>query len=528
MSGMTPPEIDDAVGRLCDGCLAEPQRLALMEALRTSKAARDAYIRHVSLHFWLRGTLYRGQDLDVAPAVTARTIRVPAPASGGAASRWVAVASIVAAVVPVVILGALVGRDGGRQVPPPMAAVVVRAVGCRWTDEHRRSVGDVIRSGDLVVLESGTLNLLFDSCTHVAAQGPVAFQVVSPSECDLDRGELMVRVLHGGRGFRVTAGTLHVIDRGTRFGVRRPSAGEAEVEVFEGKVALCDSQGDFPAEGDAEAPLLRAGQTAAVTLGSRTRAQVVRVGAALSAAFATAIDMTADEQVDVVFDGFSQAGPDGRIDKATGGAGWASTWLESRERADTASWVVSDGAATNDRDGAGGAVRGVRLAIGPSQPVYASATLQLASGDPGLPSLVWLTLFQAPPQFAPGKSILRAGFGISAREYFCGFGSRDAPVGRFHDDRPRGGFGAYRTGQSTRMVGKIEIDVRGPADRLSVWIDPPRGAREADAAPASVSTGSFEGGLIDKIVLRFSCSGNATRASVDDVRLGHSWSSVAD
>jgi hypothetical protein len=414
-----------------------------------------------------------------------------------------------------------------------MAAVVVRAIDCRWSANGLKSIGDVIRNGDSIVLESGTIELFFDSRTRVAARGPVAFQVVSASECDLERGEMMARVLRDGRGFRVTAGTLNVIDQGTEFGVRRLSATEAEVEVFDGTVALRDAQKVPSADAEGEAPVLQAGQTAAVTLGSQTTPQVVRVGATLSAEFMPERENPVDEDGieggAMVFDGFSQAGPQGRVDKAGGGAGWTSRWSESRERADTATWVVADGVAMNDRAGLGGAMRGVRLPVGPAQPVYASATLQLASDEPGLPSLVWLTLFQTPLQKGEGgQSTLRVGFGISAREYFCGFGSTAAPVGNFRDQRPRGGFARYKTGQRTRMIGKIEIDAIGPADRLSVWIDPPRGARESDVDPVSVTNGYLEGGLIDKIVLRFACAGDATRASVDDVRLGNSWDAVAD
>lgn len=532
MSDEVAGEIDDALARVCDGGLSEPQRLALMAALRQSKAAREAYIRHVSLHFWLRAILHREEDADDEQAGGVASTRATEGGGWFHATWWASVTAAVAIGASLLLLG-LFARRGGSRVPPPIAGIVVGGVDCRWSSDDRLAVGDTIRSGDLISLESGTVSLLFDSRTRVVAPGPVSFRVVSATECDLRHGELVARVLKGGRGFRVTAGTLHVIDRGTAFGVRRVSAADVEVEVFEGEVELCDSLVASAADIGDEAPLLREGQTAAVTLGTHATTQVIRVGAGLSAAFATAVGEESEaeggQRVDAIFEGFSQAGPEGRIDKAVGGAGWTTPWSDSHERTDTANWAVADGVAINDRTGAGGAIRGVSLKVGPSEPVYASATLRLATADPASPSLVWLTLFQAAArQGDPGKSTLRAGFGIAAREYFCGFGSTDAPVGRFRNDRPRGGFASYRTGEPTRMIGKIEIDAAGPADRLSVWIDPPRGAREADAPPAGVAMGSLDGGAIDKIALRFSCHGDATKASVDDVRLGRSWNSVAD
>lgn len=532
MKEMSGNEIDDALSQLCDGSLSEPQRAALMAALRRSKTAREAYIRHVSLHFWLRSMLYPGEEavgdqgVSAAPACESRS------AERLRLSSWAAAAAVLVIGWSILFVG-LSLRSGRLLPPPPIAAALVGTVDCRWSGERRRTVGDMVRSGDVISLESGTVSLLFDSRVRVTAVGPASFQVVSATECDLHRGELVARVLRGGRGFRVTAGTLHVIDRGTEFGVRRVSESDAEVAVFEGEVALCDAQRIAAADVGDEAPLLRKGQTAAVTLATRTSSQVVRVGAVLSAAFTTVIgdegEWEANSRADPVFEGFSLAGPEGRIDKAAGGVGWRSPWSDSHERSDTATWIVSDGTASNDRAGVGGASRGVSLKVGPSEPVYASAIFELASDEPAAPSLVWLTLFQAASKKSDsGKSSLRAGFGISAREYFCGFGSTEAPVGRFLNERPRGGFRAYATGKATRMIGKIEIDAVGPADRLSVWIDPPAGAREADGAPAEVVTGSLDGGAIDKIVLRFSCQGESTKARVDDVRLGRSWSSVAD
>jgi hypothetical protein len=528
MSDEPSAPIDDALSQLCDGRLSDSARRDLMASLRSSKSARDAYIRQVSLHFWLRSTFHRGDPSEESPPPRPASQVTPRPVAwlpfAVAAALAIAVAAWFASVQP---------WRGSARLPPPVAAVITGTSDCRWSGAAARRVGDVLRAGDVIELASGAAELLFDSRTRLVTRGPVAFVIVSSGECDLRRGEVVARVLAGGRGFRVTAGSLNVIDRGTEFGVRRSSADAVEVEVFDGEVALCDSAAP-PASGvgrEDEAPMLTRGQTARIALGNRLAADAVRIGVPLAEAFMTAFPEGAEsEPAAVVFDGFSQGGPDGRIDKAAGGVGWASGWRESREWSDTAAWVVAEGGVTNDRSGVGGALRNLRMKVDAAEAIYAAATLRLDCDRPRSESLVWLTLFRVSPSGVDRRSPpLRVGFGISAAEYFCGFGSSAAPVGRFVDGRPRGAFAAYRAGRTTRMVAKVEIDVDGPADRLSVWVDPPQTAAEEDVSPAHVVTGSLDaGGLIDKIALRFACKEPDAKAFVDDVRFGRSWSAVAD
>ncbi|WP_343616158.1 FecR domain-containing protein [Novosphingobium sp.] len=62
----------------------------------------------------------------------------------------------------------------------------------------------------------------------------------------LAQGEAVFDVVHQWRPFRVTAGDLTVVDRGTLFGVRNRHAGEVSVVLAHGAVELRDTASDTP------------------------------------------------------------------------------------------------------------------------------------------------------------------------------------------------------------------------------------------------------------------------------------------
>lgn len=130
-------------------------------------------------------------------------------------------------------------------------------------------LGDSLAPGEALNLQSGMVEIRYANGARVVVDGPALFSAEQSSQGRLERGSLLAVVPPQAIGFMIQTPTVRIVDLGTRFGVSVDDAGEVEVHVLDGNVAIIDDA------GSAALPALPAGQPAAqVELG---RGQSVRI-----------------------------------------------------------------------------------------------------------------------------------------------------------------------------------------------------------------------------------------------------------
>jgi hypothetical protein len=86
-------------------------------------------------------------------------------------------------------------------------------------------------------LKSGLAQVVFYSGARMVVEGPAELELVSPVAAVCSSGRLLLEVPPPARGFRLKTLQLNIVDLGTSFGISA-NAGQSEVHVFRGKVAL--------------------------------------------------------------------------------------------------------------------------------------------------------------------------------------------------------------------------------------------------------------------------------------------------
>lgn len=114
----------------------------------------------------------------------------------------------------------------------------------RWAfDSKHPAVGDKLSGGNLR-LESGVLELTFNSEARVAVQGPAEIKLNGVNSMELQSGKMSAEVPPPAHGFSVKTPDATVVDLGTRFGLDSDADGTGRLDVFEGRVKLMpDSSG---------------------------------------------------------------------------------------------------------------------------------------------------------------------------------------------------------------------------------------------------------------------------------------------
>jgi hypothetical protein len=133
---------------------------------------------------------------------------------------------------------------------------------CRWaSDAVPLPVNDGVPVGREIKLESGLMEITYDSGAKVILQGPATYEVESADGGYLSVGKLTAKV-DKGSGMRdkssdiphpsaliphplfvVRTPTATITDLGTEFGVEVGKAGDCDVRVFDGEVQIASSLG---------------------------------------------------------------------------------------------------------------------------------------------------------------------------------------------------------------------------------------------------------------------------------------------
>jgi hypothetical protein len=119
-------------------------------------------------------------------------------------------------------------------------------------------------------LESGVVELTFNSRARVAIEGPAQFTLINAGTMELRSGKLSADVPARAHGFTVKTASATVVDLGTRFGVDTSASDASTVAVFEGRVKVFENA--VPAKTNAQWLLTR---DMAMTVDSRGTATPV-------------------------------------------------------------------------------------------------------------------------------------------------------------------------------------------------------------------------------------------------------------
>ncbi len=254
-----------------EGTATEAERAAFAQALESDPGLVVVYARQARVHVMLeacaavregaletcgrkletggqRRTAIHGMDcLKAASRVTAKRWRLAAAAAAG------------------LLAGVAVWRAALPSVHPEGsggAVVTVRtSLHGQWSDGREVEVGAALPAG-VWLWQSGLVELVTASGTVLLVEAPAGLEIVDALHARLLSGKLVVRMPKGRSGFVVDTPELRVRDLGTEFGVSVSPAGEAQVQVFEGKVRA--ESADRAAGQE-----LRAGETVRVETGGR-------------------------------------------------------------------------------------------------------------------------------------------------------------------------------------------------------------------------------------------------------------------
>ena len=121
---------------------------------------------------------------------------------------------------------------------PPVVGKVSKSLDARWQDSTQSvAIGSPLRAGS-VALESGVVEIEFETGARVVIEAPATLQLVSTDRARLERGRVVVHVPEEALGFTLLSKAASFVDLGTEFGVAVSDSGEASVQVLDGEVAL--------------------------------------------------------------------------------------------------------------------------------------------------------------------------------------------------------------------------------------------------------------------------------------------------
>jgi hypothetical protein len=230
-------EFDEAVAAVCHGSASDEQARALNALLRSDAAARDEYILRIEVH----SRLASEPDLFAAASENIKSpenvLRLPIePKTRTGRAKWVlALAACIALLGTAWWMLRLSHSGDGKGATSKAVAMLNRVVDAQWqADSEAPRLGVPLEPGWLR-LKSGLAQIVFYSGARVVIEGPVEFQIVSPSEASCRNGRLTADVPPQARGFRIGTPQMNVTDLGTEFGLDVKER-RTELHVFKGSV----------------------------------------------------------------------------------------------------------------------------------------------------------------------------------------------------------------------------------------------------------------------------------------------------
>ena len=236
-------ELEHLLSGLCDGQLSESEHARLEELLDADAECRRLYLEYVDLH----------AGLLVHPPSSAQPSRRTLPAAVGeprlagrekrrAALRYalVAVGTLAASLLVQWSLGLWRGHDGddanaNQAQTPTYVATLVQAVGCVWEGpDQPRAVGVRLAPRELH-LHQGVARIRADGGSALLLEGPVVLRLDSTTSATVLQGKVVFQADETAAPFDLHTPTATLVDFGTEYAVDIEPGGE-EIHVFNGEV----------------------------------------------------------------------------------------------------------------------------------------------------------------------------------------------------------------------------------------------------------------------------------------------------
>jgi ferric-dicitrate binding protein FerR (iron transport regulator) len=212
------------------GTLEPEERDELMALIERSPEARRSYLEYFEM----------SAMLEAEAAIQAAEGKLPIVESPLLQFRSIRSSILVAAAV--LILGAIVAAliMVKPAEPRQLIAVVAADTKCQvnGSDQDPDANEWVVSPGSTLRVSSGTVKLRLESGAVMVMQGPARVSFPELDKPVLKSGWLWIDSGGPDESFEVTTPNLIVRDIGTRFGVRVPKRGPAEVHLIEGKVEV--------------------------------------------------------------------------------------------------------------------------------------------------------------------------------------------------------------------------------------------------------------------------------------------------
>lgn len=264
-------ELQQLLSALCDGELTEAQYSRLEELLDTAPESRLLYLEYLDMHARLLLHPHLGADGPFPPIEVHDTTPQRDPAAEPGTLRGVPAESFPTLARPrrsirqvlkyVVVAGATLAASllvqsfwwrppAPAQVhaaspPPGYVATLSQTVACAWDDpgEPRRA-GSRLPAGD-VRLRKGIARIRFDAGQELVIEGPTLVRLDSGTAATVLYGKVVFKADDTAIPFRLHTPSSTLVDLGTEYAIL-VSPEREEVHVFDGEVERTPSGGSEP------------------------------------------------------------------------------------------------------------------------------------------------------------------------------------------------------------------------------------------------------------------------------------------
>ncbi len=179
-------ELAELLDAVVDRDLSDAQRQRLTEILSASETAREMYVRSLGLSASLL-------EYAVEAPIAVRTTQMPTAESQRNSRRWWVfgvIATTAAVILVAVVLHGFGDADADAEANE-LAAQITGLADCIWADAALAPVlGDALTHGQQLNLQSGTVEITFDSGAQVTLEGPARLDLNSAWEATLHHGKL--------------------------------------------------------------------------------------------------------------------------------------------------------------------------------------------------------------------------------------------------------------------------------------------------------------------------------------------------
>ena len=509
----------DWLCRRCDDRLNDDERANLSKWLSGSKGARAEYLQFYSLHAGLGSLVGGGTEDDAALKSTVR----PTFLVWVSKSHRLVLTLAAVALIAVSLTWENAGFWGGA--PPRERQDYLAAIAghddAAWRLTHvggEREERTLMVAGDALTVEQGEATVRFLSGVELRLEQGARLVIPSVGACELTNGALRARVPPGAEGFVVHTPYGKVVDLGTEFGVRVDE--QVDVHVFDGEVELTPSPFTRVNPQKRLTPILiHEGEGGSLLpAGAEPFARFVERNVEGAFPDARSAAYHPPGATFLAIEPFSQGRTGARALDRTGGIGWSSAWQNDRVESSSVSFLVSGGRLMSRGSGDGAIQRRLENAVTSLNKIYFSAEFEMTGGDPVCSA--WLELYKHDEQrWSNGETDLAA-IGITDGQ----LSGRLAPWVSKQAEKTIGDIRRSREGRSQLVVGRLEFDLDGEQDRLSIWIDP---TLDAESRPDKVMHKKALYDRVDSIAVRCWEMDGAI-AFVDNVRVSDSWRLVVE